>query len=581
MPDNLKPSRDQANKFNKHFVSIAATIIHNNQLINPDLKQIENFVNTRKPSTSNFEIPLLDTNTLDKLIKSLRTNVATSLDGISAPLLKLISPAILESLTKVLNCSIQSGICPSALKLARVTPVYKSGPASDPNNFRPISVLPIISKLLERHICTQLMLYLRSFKLIVSTQSGFRPHHSTESILIKMTDDWLEVMDQGLYTVAIFLDLRKAFDVVNHDLLITKLQIYGCSPSSLLWFKSYLTDRRQCVNLLGTVSNTEVLSSGIPQGSILGPTLFLLFINDLPLSWESRNGLFADDATFYASATTLTDVQLQPQRDLNSTAMWTKEHGMVAHPEKTKYMIIGTRQKLSRCEECALTLFLDDRKLEQAQEERLLGLDIDLTLSWSTQVTNLRKTLLKRVAVLARIKKFLPIKYRIILFNASIKPVLEYCVSVWASCNVGLLDNIFKVQKRCACLILDAPFQARTLPLFYKLGWLPINHICIERRLILFKKILDGRAPNYLSEKLLSLKYCKFYDTRSRMPYRLPIPRTNCRKRMFFYNAFQLWNNISDNEFVYSTDLKKFRSNYFDCIMRKFTPDSFKTDRIF
>ena len=254
VPDNLKPSRDQANKFNKHFVSIASSIIDKNQLVNPDLKQVENVVNTRKPSTSNFEIPLLDTNTLDKLIRSLPTNVATGLDGISAPLLKLISPAILESLTKVLNCSIQSGICPSALKRARVTPVHKSGSASDPNNFRRISVLPIISKLHERHICTQLMLYLRSFNLIVSTQSGFRPHHSTESVLIKMTDDWLEAMDQGLYTGAIFLDLSNAFDVVNHDLLTAKLQIYGCSPSSLLWFKSYLTDRRQCVNLTDTVS---------------------------------------------------------------------------------------------------------------------------------------------------------------------------------------------------------------------------------------------------------------------------------------------------------------------------------------
>ena len=164
-------------------------------------------------------------------------------------------------------------------------------------------------------------------------------------------------MDQGLYTGEIFLDLHKAFDVVNHDLIIAKLQIYGCSPSSLLWFKSY---RRQCVNLTGTVSNIEVLSSDIPQGSILGPALFLLFINELPLYWESRNGLFADvDATFYASATALTDVQLQLQRDLNSTATWTKEHGIVAHQEKTKHMIIGTREKLSRCEECALTLFLD------------------------------------------------------------------------------------------------------------------------------------------------------------------------------------------------------------------------------
>ena len=143
---------------------------------------------------------------------------------------------------------------------------------------------------------------------------------------------------------------------------------------------------------------------------------------------------------------------------------------MVAHPEKTKYMITGTRQKLSRCEGCALTLFLDDRKLEKAQEKRFLGLNIDLTLSWSNHVTNLRKKLLTRVAVLARIKKFLPIKYRFILFNAGIKPIREYCVSVWASCNAGLLADILKVQKGFARLILDAPFQARTLPLFYKLG---------------------------------------------------------------------------------------------------------------
>ena len=172
VPNDLKASRDEANLFNKHFVSIASTIVNNNQPATPDLSHIESFVNDRKPSTANFEIPLLDVNSLDKLTKSLPSNVATSLDGMSAPLLKLISPAILESLTKVVNRSIQSGACPSVLKLAQVTPVHKSRQASDPNNFRPISVLPIISKLLERHIYTHLMLYLRSFNLIVSTQSA-------------------------------------------------------------------------------------------------------------------------------------------------------------------------------------------------------------------------------------------------------------------------------------------------------------------------------------------------------------------------------------------------------------------------
>ena len=254
---------------------------------------------------------------------------------------------------------------------------------------------------------------------------------------------------------------------------------------------------------------------------------------------------------------------------------------MAAHPEKTKYMIIGTRQKLSRCKERALSLWLYGRQLEQTQEERLLGLDIDPSLSWSTHVANLRKKLLKRVAVLARIKKFLPVKYRIILLNASIKPILEYCVSVWGSCNSGLLDEIFKVQKRCACIILDAPFQARTLPLFLELDWLPINQICIERRLFLFKEILDGRAPDYLSEKLLSLKYHKSYDTRSRLSYRLPISGTNSMKRMFFYNAVKLWNDVSDNDLVCSSDVKIFKRNYCNLIMCKFTPDSFRSDRIF
>ena len=131
-----------------------------------------------------------------------------------------------------------------------------------------------------------------------------------------------------------------------------------------------------------------------------------------------------------------------------------------------------------------------------------MGLDIDPSLSWSSHIPNLRKER-KRVAVLARNKKFLPVKQRIILFNASIKPILEYCVSVWGSCNAGLFDEIFKVHKRCARVILDAPFQASTLPLFLKLRWLPINQICIERRLLLLKKILDGCAPDYLSEKLI------------------------------------------------------------------------------
>ena len=199
-------------------------------------------------------------------------------------------------------------------------------------------------------------------------------------------------MEQGLYSAVIFSDLCKAFDVVNHYLLAAKRQMYGCSLSALPWFNSYLSDCRQCVNIAGTLSDTEVLSSGVPQSLNLSPVLFL-FINNLPLTWKNRNGLFADDATFYASASNLTDVQVQLQQDLSNMVTWTKDHSMAACPQKTKYVIIGTQQKLSCCKECALSPCLDGRQLEQTREAPLLGLDIDPALPCSSHIANQEKTL--------------------------------------------------------------------------------------------------------------------------------------------------------------------------------------------
>ena len=166
------------------------------------------------------------------------------------------------------------------------------------------------------------------------------------------------------------------------------------------------------------------------------------------------------------------------------------------------------------------------------------------SISWSTHVENLRKKLLKRIAVLARIKKFVPIRYRIILFNASIKPILEYCVSVWGNCNAGLLDDLFKLQKRCARIILNETYQSRSLPLFIKLGWSPINHICIARRLTVFRGILEKRAPEYLIQKLSSFEHYSHYNTRSQLPYRLPIQKMNSMKRTFFYSAIKTWTSL-------------------------------------
>ena len=200
-------------------------IIDNTINTEPDLTSLVDFVNRKKAGNSaDFSIPTISEREVLEIIKSLPS---IERDGISSPLLKLIAPAVSPSLAKVINCSIINSICPAQLKLARVTPIYKQGSKTDLDNYRPISVLPVISKILEKHVCKHFIAFLANHHLLYKCQSGFRANHSCETILIKITDEWLEAMDKGLFTGVVMIDLRKAFDVVDHKLLLKKLQVYG------------------------------------------------------------------------------------------------------------------------------------------------------------------------------------------------------------------------------------------------------------------------------------------------------------------------------------------------------------------
>ena len=191
----------RSNVFNEHFISIADNIIDNTINAEPDLTSLVDFVNRKKAGNSaDFSIPLISEREVLENIKPLPSNVATGLDGISSPLLKLIAPAVAPSLAKVINCSIINSICPAQLKLARVTPIYKQGSKTDLDNYRPISVLPVISKILEKHVCKHFIAFLTNHDLLYKRQSGFRANHSCETILMKTTDEWLEAMDEGLFT---------------------------------------------------------------------------------------------------------------------------------------------------------------------------------------------------------------------------------------------------------------------------------------------------------------------------------------------------------------------------------------------
>ena len=260
-------------------------------------------------------------------------------------LLKLAAPFIADEVTYICNHSISNSIFPSKWKEAKVAPLHKNGPREEVNNYRPISILPVLSKVLEKHVHESLSDYLHQHKLLHKTQFGFRAQHSCETALVNMIDLWLNAIDNGQMIGVVLVDFKKAFDLVDHQILINKLEMYGIKDQALSWFKTYLTNRKQQVTINNSKSDFKHISCGVPQGSILGPLLFLLFINDLPLYTNNVfTDLYADDTTLYDVQDSMEQIEKNLQAALNNLHIWCRANGMILNSSKTKVMLVTTNQ---------------------------------------------------------------------------------------------------------------------------------------------------------------------------------------------------------------------------------------------
>ncbi|MES9881523.1 MAG: reverse transcriptase family protein [Sedimenticola sp.] len=454
----IESPEEIANEFNKFFVTIASKV--KEPIKKSNFKKLNAFCNDRIPQDICFNIPEITNTQVEKYLKAIDVSKATGLDDIGPRLLKISAPYIADSITHICNVSIKSGIFPEKWKEGKVTPLFKAGDKSDPNNYRPISILPVLSKLLEKHVHDSLMEYLVTFNLLHTTQSGFRPKHSCETALACMIDNWLSAINNGQVIGAVMVDFKKAFDLVDHSLLLKKLCSYKLSNIAINWFSSYLLNRSQKVSTNNTISEAEHITSGVPQGSILGPLMFLLFINDLPLYTDIVNtDLYADDTTLYDMNKSIPSVKENLENALEKLSKWCKENGMVINSAKTKVMLVTTHQNQIRLNVQCLGLKLNDKVLKTVSNDKILGVHIENTLTWSIHTDKIAKKIATNLWLLNTIKDFLSLDHRIQFYKTYIQPHIDYCSIIWGATSQSNLNRLYNLQKRACKIILDYEYS--------------------------------------------------------------------------------------------------------------------------
>ena len=321
------------------------------------------------------------------------------------------------------------GAIPSEWKHATVTPIHKSGSTTDAANYRPISTLPVFTKILERAVHSMVYSYLQENRLLSKYQSGYCPLHSTSTCLTDVTNKILYNMDKGQLTGMVFLDLSKAFDTIDHDLMLNKLISLGFSDTAVIWFKAYLTNRSQSVYVNGVVSDPQSIPFGIPQGSILGPLLFITYINDLPsvvTNWDIQ--LYPGDTLLFYNSSSIEDIESCLSADLSNIS-WLASNFLFLNYTKTKVMLLGTHQRLAKVNDFCVSA--NSATIGRVYRFKYLGLVLDTTLSWNNHIYHISSKISSRLGMLRKARKVIPRDACITLYNAMILPLFDYCSAVW------------------------------------------------------------------------------------------------------------------------------------------------------
>ena len=551
-PPNTKDNLSLAKKFSTWFASVVT-----------DLKQkamlLKNFVwgeSTAKQKHTDkvFKFEYVSVIFVRKQLRKLKRSKATGLDNLPPSILKDTADVISKPLCHFINLSLKTGLFPPSWKRARIVPVFKSGKSSLPENYRPISILPALSKIIERAVHQQISDFLEQNELLSNNQFGFRAKRSTDMAATLLCDSIRRQIGQGKLVGSVFLDLSRTFDTINHGKLINELERYGVSGQELGWFTDYLFNRHQTVDINKSTSPAEPLYCGVPQGTILGPLLFVVFFNDLSTQLKNSNMIqYADDTVIYLGHKNVNEISKLLNEDLDLISTYFNENELLMNLKKgkTETMLFGTSQRLSKLDS-SLELYYRGERVNCIDKYKYLGNVVDPALNLNSDFDQKYKKASSRLRLLTKVRPFLNVAAASKIFEAMVVPVVTYCHTLHASMTTTQKMKLKSLTSR-ATKIIDSNVPN------------DIETTMRVRTCLFVRKCMENKLCNDFNEYFKVANHSK--NTRNNKSLLvLPQVKLEFERKAFYFFGAKIYNELPldiRKEKSYNIFKQRLMQNYF------------------
>lgn len=530
-------NKEIANHFNNFFVDIGTKL---SNLIEPCPGTKPTDFVKRTVSQSMYMSPVTEQEVLE-IVSGCKSKTSYGHDEISMKTVKHVIKQIVQPLIHIFNRSLISGSFPNDMKLAKVIPIFKSGDRFQFSNYRPISLLSQFSKILEKIFNKRLRSFIETQHILTDGQYGFRSNHSTSLALTEFVEKITSAMDKCQSTIGVFIDLKKAFDTVDHNILLSKLQCYGIRGLALAWIKSYLTNRRQYVCYNNSNSEQKEIKCGVPQGSILGPLLFILYINDMcEVSKLLDIILFADDTNIFYSASNTAEVSTVINNELKKLDLWFRANKLSLNVNKTHFIMFNNKKQ----PRTGVNIVLNGKNIEQVSYTKFLGVTIDENVTWREHIKMVESKVSKNIAVLYKTRHVLDCQALHTLYNSLVEPHMSYCCEIWGNTYQSRLRKLFMLQKKAIRIIYNLNYHDHTSVFFHLSNMLKFHDLVKYKTMIILYKAnnhsLNGRVQA-LFEPTAAIH---IHDTRQSKLFYVKKTNTTLRLLSITVKGIKTWNNL-------------------------------------